>query len=429
MHKMSSGMNFKTFYQRKYHLTESRPKAIKHLEHLEDLIFLHGRSGVDMVASLVEDFLDTLRNPADRKTDVSIKLDGAPSLIFGEDPRTGRNGAFFVGTKSVFNKTDPKLAHSFAEIDEMYGVEAVAEKLKTVFSGLEAVFPRGSGGIFQTELLFTPDIKETQTIQGKQYITFTPNTVTYAVPVDSDSELFEWIREAPYGLCINQQYSASPTGFDEAIDTQTTTLDFDMVEGMVRAAQGEGFFLANAYRRDLSATDLSLDINTTAQNLKNVVAITKRLSADFNKLWVKDNPVIQATKRFINQLVRKEHPTVTGRGRFQDFLSELESFARQEDRISGRVRDTLLEFVQDRVDDLEVMWQIFTGLVEIKYAILEALYELAAGPVGETFIQTDAGFDVTRDEGFVLTSTVDGSVVKLVDRIEFSRLNFEIRRF
>ena len=39
------------------------------------------------------------------------------------------------------------------------------------------------------------------------------------------------------------------------------------------------------------------------------------------------------------------------------------------------------------------------------------------------FVKTDNGFRVTGAEGFVI-SDMDGKTVKLVDRLEFSRINF-----
>ena len=43
------------------------------------------------------------------------------------------------------------------------------------------------------------------------------------------------------------------------------------------------------------------------------------------------------------------------------------------------------------------------------------------------FIRTDSGYRVTAPEGFVATDKI-GNVVKLVDRLEFSRANFTIAK-
>ena len=41
----------------------------------------------------------------------------------------------------------------------------------------------------------------------------------------------------------------------------------------------------------------------------------------------------------------------------------------------------------------------------------------------DTFVQTDDGYAVTSEEGFVAVDRI-GNALKLVDRLEFSRLNF-----
>jgi len=42
-----------------------------------------------------------------------------------------------------------------------------------------------------------------------------------------------------------------------------------------------------------------------------------------------------------------------------------------------------------------------------------------------TFLRTDNGFKVTAPEGFVAVDTLSNKALKLVDRLEFSRANFQ----
>ena len=60
-----------------------------HIEHPEDSIFTGDLSVLDA-------FLLPLL--------LSLKIDGAPSIVWGRNPATGLQ---FVGTKSVFNKKNP----------------------------------------------------------------------------------------------------------------------------------------------------------------------------------------------------------------------------------------------------------------------------------------------------------------------------------
>ena len=71
---------------------------LTHLEHPEDTI-LTGDLSV----------LDAFLAP----NDYSVKIDGAPSIVWGTHPETGK---FFVGTKSVFNKITPKINYTVEDI-------------------------------------------------------------------------------------------------------------------------------------------------------------------------------------------------------------------------------------------------------------------------------------------------------------------------
>ena len=60
-------------------------------------------------------------------------------------------------------------------------------------------------------------------------------------------------------------------------------------------------------------------------------------------------------------------------------------------------------------------------LVDAKNAVIRKLEK--AKSAMDTFIRTDDGYRVTSPEGFVAIDQT-GNAVKLVDRLEFSRANF-----
>ena len=76
-----------------------------HLDHLEDLIF----TGRGQLLNALREIYSGVR--------LSVKWDGAPAIVFGTDPR---NGKFFVGTKSVFNKVKVKICYDQEDIDKYY---------------------------------------------------------------------------------------------------------------------------------------------------------------------------------------------------------------------------------------------------------------------------------------------------------------------
>ena len=82
------------------HLTEAfKVKSGKnvHLEHLEDEILNDGYAGFTRAVSAVRGVLDVFAANEPSAYDITVKWDGAPAIVCGIDPSSGR---FFVGTKS-----------------------------------------------------------------------------------------------------------------------------------------------------------------------------------------------------------------------------------------------------------------------------------------------------------------------------------------
>jgi hypothetical protein len=119
-----------------------------HLEHPEDIVLTGDLSVLDWFLS---------------DSDISVKMDGKPAVVWGTDPATGTK---FVGTKSVFNKKKIMIAHSHQEIDQFYS-GGVAKILHDCFSFLPQ-----HDGIVQGDFLG----------YGMGEDTVTPNTVTYVFP-------------------------------------------------------------------------------------------------------------------------------------------------------------------------------------------------------------------------------------------------------
>ena len=121
-----------------------------HLEHPEDSVLLGKKA--------VQDTINYLRNC---KGYCSVKYDGAPAIVFGTCPETGKK---FVGTKSVFNKVKVKVNYTHADIEKNHSNnEKVAAILHTCLETLPWV-----EGIHQCDFIG----------YGGQS-TFTPNTITY----------------------------------------------------------------------------------------------------------------------------------------------------------------------------------------------------------------------------------------------------------
>tara|TARA_Y100000589_G_scaffold187843_1_gene177806 strand:+ start:1854 stop:2801 length:948 start_codon:yes stop_codon:yes gene_type:complete len=115
-----------------------------HLQHPEDSILSGDLSVLDWFLA---------------ESDLSVKIDGAPAIVWGTNPATGN---FFVGTKSVFNKKVIKINETHDDIDQNHS-GVVADILHHCFDCLPSF-----DGIVQGDFIG---------YGGDD--TFCPNTITY----------------------------------------------------------------------------------------------------------------------------------------------------------------------------------------------------------------------------------------------------------
>ena len=99
------------------------------------------------------------------------------SIICGEHPLSGR---FFVGTKSVFNKVEPKICWTERGVDKHYSGD-LAEKLKLCVR----YFPKlGIKGVIEGDFLAEKSDVRTETINEEKLYTFGYKTLKYGIPID-----------------------------------------------------------------------------------------------------------------------------------------------------------------------------------------------------------------------------------------------------
>jgi len=383
-----------------------------HLTHLEDAILEDGAAGVTFALNVLREFGRTLNGgTVSRALNVSVKWDGAPAIIFGQDPADGQ---FFVATKGAFAKT-PKLAKSHSDIDG-YWSGGLAEKMHTAFSVLGAAKPRG---VLQGDALYSRGDLSSQTIDGVTYITFRPNTITYAVDVNSD--LGRRIASSQFGIVVHTmytgrgtlaQYNASPitpgafSTMRSGSDVVILDAGFDDLSGTVTfTAQEQGdFTLAFSEAQSWSRLD---------------GRVFKVLSTE---------PLHAYLQQFINSQIRQNMVYAPEQAfmAFQIFLAELEDAelaARKTDKGKDAVRARFGDMLTNmrNVQKGVVNWfALHSAIARAKNIIVRKLSQ--ASNIA-SFVATPTGYRVTGPEGFVAVAH-SGKAIKLVDRLEFSRLNF-----
>ena len=167
-----------------------------HLEHLEDEILNNGVIGTRDSINFLRSLRDMLAGNAKSSVNVTVKWDGAPAIFAGINPE---NGQFFVGTKGVFNK-NAKINYTSEDIDRNHPSSGLNNKLKVALTELSKL---GITEVLQGDMMFTQEDLKKESIDGKQYITFQPNTIVYAIPMESASR----ILKSSMGIVFHTTYS------------------------------------------------------------------------------------------------------------------------------------------------------------------------------------------------------------------------------
>ena len=168
------------------------------MEHLEDEILNNGVSGMKKIIQFLVSLGKALSGPGISSKEMTVKWDGKPAVFAGNDPKTGK---FFVGTKSIFNK-NPKLIKQLSDIALYEYKGQLASKMAIAFSELQKL---DIENVLQGDMMFTQNDLESTEVDGIQYITFQPNTIVYAVPVDSD--LGKKMNKAKMGIVWHTTYT------------------------------------------------------------------------------------------------------------------------------------------------------------------------------------------------------------------------------
>jgi len=398
-------------------LYESTEGKNTHLEHIEDLIFNEGYLGAQKALNYLEGLRQMFAQGQGTPVKVTVKWDGAPAIICGIDPVDGR---FFVGTKSVFAKTEPKLCKSAADIKKFYGDQGgLADKLTVALKYLPSL---NIGGVLQGDLMFTPGDVQTASINGENVYTFTPNTITYAVPVNS--ALGKRIASAKIGIIFHTAY--------EGADLPSMTASFGAsVAGLTPS---KAVWFDDATYKDYTgiASLTPQEDNTIAATIgQGAITLKKVDQKAFNVIL--GNPEFNTyIKPFINSMIKGGVQV----GEPSEFLTKFLAYykGKQEAEIAklkggpeskaAQARIKKIEdnerFIESNSNTLLGILAIYKRVIEGKLLILTKMQKIES--IG-TFINTENGYKVTAPEGFVAIGH-DGGAVKLVDRLEFSKQNF-----
>ena len=387
-----------------------------HLEHLEDEIINKGEEGGKQAIAILREMGKLLTGDGKSTVSVTTKWDGAPAIICGTDPADGQ---FFVGTKSVFAKTDPKICKSEADIRRLYSTGGLAEKLS---ASLRYLREAGIQGVLQGDLMFTND-KKNETIDKERFITFRPNTITYAAKVGS--ELGNQIAAAQLGIVFHTKYTGD--------SLQSMTASFNVKDsdfrsgGQVWAQKAEFKNISNkaslnssekakydsAIRMAEGSLKQTKGVLNFIQSGKKTLKFDTMMKVFFNK-YIKEGrsiPSVETAYRDFDKFIR---------GEFKKAIDKLKTDASRERKEAEML--VMIDQYEKMKPQFKMLIASYMNLAKAKHILVDKMKKISELNL---FVATAGGdYKVTTPEGFVAVS--GKNAVKLIDRLEFSRLNFTV---
>ena len=389
-----------------------------HLEHLEDDIINNGFDGGKNAIAFLESLKDMLAGNSTSKLNVTTKWDGAPAIVCGPSPE---NGKFFVGTKSVFNKT-PKVNYNIQDIRNNHEgpVANILRECLQYLSGL------GMKEILQGDLMFTSSGKKLTTYKdgsGKSetMISFQPNTIVYMVP--ENTPFGRKIKNSKLGIVFHTTYKGrsfdkmnAKFGANVSKLRRTPNVWFD--DARYKDVSG------NALMTIGESQQLQKTINMASGSLKKSKEMLNKIKTEKNTLSVG----VQL-KTYLNSFIRAGTDLPSTAKTAEAFKQHYKTRTQKEidsvktDKAKEKyqtIQNTGLKFIDGHKESIYFACATYKTLQTAKGIIISKLNK--AKSIG-TFKREGNGLKATNPEGYVAVDK-KGKAVKLVDRLEFSVQNF-----
>jgi hypothetical protein len=379
-----------------------------HMTHIEDKVIYGGVKGTREAILALRELRDMLAGK--HKGKVSVKWDGAPAVFAGIDPTDGK---FFVAKKGIFNK-NPKVYKTEQDVDADTSGD-LAVKLKDALRYLPEL---GIKGVVQGDFLFGRGDLKKETIDGQKYVTFHPNTIVYAVPVDQAKQ----ITSAKIGIVWHTTYTGS------SFESMKASYGVDVS----KFKKTTSVWSQDAMLRDLSnATMTETETEEVNEYLSKAGTLFNQISGStlreiegnpelartietYNNTYVRAGQIIPDSKAHVKGLIGHIQK------KYQKEIDKRKSEAGKKAQID-KLNELLVFFSSANRASLEKLFDLQKMIVLAKLKLINKLNSLKKI---DTFVKTSNGYKVTGEEGYVAIDKLGGDAVKLVDRLEFSYNNF-----
>tara|TARA_R110000868_G_scaffold411244_2_gene702515 strand:- start:44 stop:841 length:798 start_codon:yes stop_codon:yes gene_type:complete len=263
--------------------------------------------------------------------------------------------------------------------------------------------------------MFTKDSKKPKTIEGKEYITFTPNTIMYAI--GKNSEVGQRVSAAKIGIVFHTEYSGktmeslSATSFNFNANTLKKNADVWCTDPNI-------YDITPALLQPAEHTTLTGMISSCETKAKTVSPFLKTLNAN--------KTLMEYIMPYINSTINGGMSQFSSGGLKLNlqtkFGKEIEKLKTEKGKLGKKqTMDSMLAFVDAYDGQFNSLFELHNLIANAKEILIGKFNILSH--FGHFFVDED-GIRPTSPEGIVISRS--GNVVKLVNRLRFSRQNRKI---
>ena len=263
--------------------------------------------------------------------------------------------------------------------------------------------------------MFTMDSKKSQTIDGKEYITFAPNTIMYAI--EKDSAIGKSVSSAKLGIAFHTVYSGKTM-------QELSAVSFNFDASTLKKNANVWFTDPNIY--DITAALLKPDeYGKLMSMIKDCEGKSKKVSP-FLKVLLSNPQLVEYILPYINATINGGLSQFSARGLKLNLETKLNKDIEKLKTEKGKqgkrdILNKLLAFVDAYESQFNSMFELHNLIAKAKEILLGKFYMLSS--FGHFFVD-DNGISPTDPEGIVVSRS--GRVTKLVNRLRFSRQNRKV---
>lgn len=380
-----------------------------HMSHLESLV-TYGKEALNEIQYKLDNFFNDTIN-------VSTKIDGSPAVILW---------SYFEGypensicLKSFVNNANNVLS-SPEDIETKYGDRP--EMCDKLLACLKLAKSIPTGEAWQGDCLFTSNSLHMLNILGKEYLTFQPNKVIYAI--DCDKPTYNKIARSAFGICFHTIYRGNLEHKTQSFKIDINRLsnipeDFYIMTPLLDKPKNSSEVIKPLYNKFINLKK-QLENKPAYETLVNNPMFIKYWSLFENK-YISDK---QSTTLDLSTFEADLHNFISERLQ-KDYDKKLTTLKTDKGKEKAKTvfEQSLIDLdnlLDNNKDLLKIMVECFNVVAEIKMQLIKLFPD--RGEFDTFFNSKSKGYIPNSGEGLAMSDD-DGNIVKLIDRSEFSAAN------